>query len=249
MIPGLNTEFLGETKDQGLWVENCLGCGDCMLLPFRRGVPSGPLLQAALQRTLRGLGGGEVRDQPGCAVRAGRSSLTGFREGRLGPAGADPPAKGLVEKAWQGAEKDREGGSAAMNEVSQLKKVLESGRFAVTAECGPPKGADPEAVLRKAEHPQGQGGRGQRHRQPDRPSCACRSLAACALLKSAGLDPVLQMVVQGPEPDRPSVGHPGCLGPGDPQRPLPVRGPPDASETSPRPWGSLTWIPSSSFRS
>jgi ferredoxin len=31
VIPALNTQFLGETKDQGYWVENCLGCGDCML--------------------------------------------------------------------------------------------------------------------------------------------------------------------------------------------------------------------------
>ena len=34
VIPALNTEFLGETKDQGYWVENCLGCGDCMLYYF-----------------------------------------------------------------------------------------------------------------------------------------------------------------------------------------------------------------------
>jgi len=34
VIPALNTEFLGETRDQGLWVENCLGCGDCMLYFF-----------------------------------------------------------------------------------------------------------------------------------------------------------------------------------------------------------------------
>ncbi len=34
VIPALNTEFLGETKDQGIWVESCLGCGDCMLYHF-----------------------------------------------------------------------------------------------------------------------------------------------------------------------------------------------------------------------
>jgi ferredoxin len=34
IIPALNTEFIGETKDQGYWVESCLGCGDCMLYEF-----------------------------------------------------------------------------------------------------------------------------------------------------------------------------------------------------------------------
>ena len=34
IIPALDTEFLGETKDQGLWLENCLGCGGCMLFYF-----------------------------------------------------------------------------------------------------------------------------------------------------------------------------------------------------------------------
>ena len=34
IIPGLNTEFLGETKAQGEWAETCLGCGDCMLYHF-----------------------------------------------------------------------------------------------------------------------------------------------------------------------------------------------------------------------
>lgn len=34
IIPALNTEFLGETRDQGYWLENCIGCGDCMLFYF-----------------------------------------------------------------------------------------------------------------------------------------------------------------------------------------------------------------------
>ena len=34
IIPAINTEFLGETRDQGYWVESCLGCGDCMLHHF-----------------------------------------------------------------------------------------------------------------------------------------------------------------------------------------------------------------------
>ncbi len=34
VVPALNTEFLGETKSQGVWVESCLGCGDCMLYYF-----------------------------------------------------------------------------------------------------------------------------------------------------------------------------------------------------------------------
>jgi len=34
IIPALNTEFIGETRDQGYWVENCVGCGDCVLYDF-----------------------------------------------------------------------------------------------------------------------------------------------------------------------------------------------------------------------
>jgi methylenetetrahydrofolate reductase (NADPH) len=82
-----------------------------------------------------------------------------------------------------------------MNQVSQLKQVLESGRFAVTAECGPPKGADPQMVLRKAEQLRG---KVDGVNVTDNQTAIVRmsSLAACVLIKSAGLDPVLQMVVR-----------------------------------------------------
>ena len=31
VFPALNTQFIGETAERGLWLENCRGCGNCML--------------------------------------------------------------------------------------------------------------------------------------------------------------------------------------------------------------------------
>jgi methylenetetrahydrofolate reductase (NADPH) len=78
---------------------------------------------------------------------------------------------------------------------SHLKKVLEAGHFAVTAECGPPKGAEPEAVRKKAGLLKGSV---DSINVTDNQTGVIRlcSLAACALLSQEGLDPVLQMVTR-----------------------------------------------------
>jgi len=78
---------------------------------------------------------------------------------------------------------------------SRLKKVLQSGHFAVTAECGPPKGADPEVVKSKGRILKGYV---DSVNVTDNQTGVVRlcSLAACALLNAEGLDPVLQMVTR-----------------------------------------------------
>jgi methylenetetrahydrofolate reductase (NADPH) len=78
---------------------------------------------------------------------------------------------------------------------SRLKKVLNADQFAVTAECGPPKGADGETVLKKGSWLKEAV---DSVNVTDNQTGVVRlsSLAACALLRQAGLDPVLQMVVR-----------------------------------------------------
>ncbi len=82
-----------------------------------------------------------------------------------------------------------------MTPESRLKKVLQKGHFAVTAECGPPKGADPKVVQEKGKI------------LKDYVDCVnvtdnqtgvvrLSSLASCVLLKNEGLDTVLQMVTR-----------------------------------------------------
>jgi methylenetetrahydrofolate reductase (NADPH) len=79
--------------------------------------------------------------------------------------------------------------------MSRLKKVLEKGEFAVTSECGPPKGADPEVIVKKAELLRG---KVDSVNVTDNQTAIVRmsSMAACNIVKTAGLDPVLQMVVR-----------------------------------------------------
>ena len=82
-----------------------------------------------------------------------------------------------------------------MKAGTNLEKVLDSGRFAVTAEAGPPKGTSAGVTQRKGEL--------LRHccdaiNVTDNQTAIVRmsSFAGCVLLKQQGADPILQMVTR-----------------------------------------------------
>ncbi len=82
-----------------------------------------------------------------------------------------------------------------MKSGSNLEKVLEAGHFSVTAECGPPRGADPDHVLKKAAYVKDNV---DACNVTDNQTSVVRmsSLAGCMLVKDSGVEPLIQMVVR-----------------------------------------------------
>ena len=80
-----------------------------------------------------------------------------------------------------------------MKSDSRLEKVLTAGKFAVTAELGPPQNANPEAVKKKAQHCLGNV---EGANVTDNQTAIVRmsSIAAAAIAISCGIEPVVQMV-------------------------------------------------------
>jgi methylenetetrahydrofolate reductase (NADPH) len=76
---------------------------------------------------------------------------------------------------------------------SNLEKVLKAGKFAVTAEAGPPRGAKPEVVREKAKILKGVV---DACNVTDNQTSVVRmcSMAACKILLEEGIDAVMQMV-------------------------------------------------------
>ncbi len=78
---------------------------------------------------------------------------------------------------------------------SRLEKVLAAGQLAVTSECGPPRGSDPEVIINKANLIKDYVDAVNITDNQTSVTRMC-SLAACIRLKQMGLDPVLQMVTR-----------------------------------------------------
>ena len=76
---------------------------------------------------------------------------------------------------------------------SNLERVLCEGHFAVTAEIGPPRGPDPQAVSKKAKQVKGIA---DAYNVTDNQTAVVRmsSIAASRILLDEGLEPVMQMV-------------------------------------------------------
>ena len=80
-----------------------------------------------------------------------------------------------------------------MKTNSKIERILASGGFVVTSECGPPRGSDPEVIRKKGELLRGVV---DGVNVTDNQTAVVRmsSLAASAILKGMGLEPILQMV-------------------------------------------------------
>ena len=78
---------------------------------------------------------------------------------------------------------------------SRLEQVLAAGHLAVTSECGPPRGSDPEVITSKAEMIKDYVDAVNITDNQTSMTRMC-SLAACIRLKLLGLEPVLQMVTR-----------------------------------------------------
>ena len=79
--------------------------------------------------------------------------------------------------------------------TGKLQQVLTRGGFAVTAECGPPRGSDPEVIHHKGELLKGCV---DAVNVTDNQTAIVRmsSIAACAHLVAMGIEPVMQMVTR-----------------------------------------------------
>jgi methylenetetrahydrofolate reductase (NADPH) len=82
-----------------------------------------------------------------------------------------------------------------MTSDSHLEKILERGEFAVTSECGPPRGADAEVIKKKGALLKGSV---DAINVTDNQTSVVRmsSLSSCVLLKQIGIDATLQMVTR-----------------------------------------------------
>ena len=83
--------------------------------------------------------------------------------------------------------------SEELKSGSRLEKILRSGKFAVTGECGPPRGADPEVIHKKCSLLKD---KADAFNITDNQTSVVRmsSISSAFIMMQDGLEPVMQMV-------------------------------------------------------
>ncbi|MFH1625421.1 MAG: methylenetetrahydrofolate reductase [Pseudomonadota bacterium] len=82
-----------------------------------------------------------------------------------------------------------------MKSESKLEQILTKGEFAVTSECGPPRGVDPDVIRKKGNLLKGSV---DAVNVTDNQTSVVRmsSISSCVILKELGLNPIMQMVTR-----------------------------------------------------
>jgi len=171
VYPGCESLFLGEIVRFGIFEERCQLCGQC-LLDITGGIcPVTRCSKSLLNGPCGGSEGGKCEIDPeiDCGWQLIIDRLK--EKGRLSDLTRIIPAKDWSTSRDGGPRKIQirtikqnfpESGFKKSQEIepksdtrqssgSRLEKILKEGKFAVTAELGPPKGADSKPVRNKAE--------------------------------------------------------------------------------------------------
>ena len=156
-----------------------------------------------------------------------------------------PRHAGIGSIAWRtNRAAARSDGSPRATVAGRFRQRLAAGEFAVTAEIGPPRGADTAPVARKAAHLRGFV---DAVNITDNQSAAVRlsSLAGSLAALGAGVEPDHAAHLPRPEPDRAPVGAAFGLRARHPERPAHDRRPSAARRPRRMPSRSSTWTASS----
>jgi 5,10-methylenetetrahydrofolate reductase/ferredoxin len=197
VLPGVNTTFMGVLEKPGLFTEECSGCGDCKLAVFGGICPFTRCAKKLVNGPCGGSRNGrcEINSETDCAWHLIIERLKAL--GQMDNLRIYLPPKNWAASFSSGPRKLIQRGSCAMTTESagKLQQVLTSGGFAVTAECGPPRGSDPEIIRKKGDLLKGCV---DAVNVTDNQTAIVRmsSIAACVHLVAMGIEPVMQMVTR-----------------------------------------------------
>lgn len=213
VYPGVNTLFLGDIIRFGQFEERCQLCGECLLEKTGGICPISRCSKSLLNGPCGGSENGKCEIDPDidCAWQLIIDRLS--KRGELDRLKEIIPAKDWStsrdggprklnirephhKKTPSSEEKKTEEAKTTVSSVkanSNLRRILDSGEFAVTGELGPPKGADAEVIKKKALYFKDSV---DAVNITDNQTAIVRmsSIAAGVILTQMDIEPVIQMV-------------------------------------------------------